>query len=111
MVSASSARPRFPRPACKSSRRHPTVSSAPIKSSAGNARPAILNDGPLPLNRYLIYFGLAAVGCAVDLLTKEAVFRWRGLPRANNPWWLIDGRFGIETSVNPGALFGMGAGW
>jgi len=36
---------------------------------------------------------------------------WRGLPRVGNEWWLIDKRLGIETSLNPGALFGMGAGW
>jgi signal peptidase II len=87
------------------------VSSAQIKSSAGSSRPAILNDGPLPLNRYLIYFGLAAIGCAVDLYTKHVIFRWRGLPGESQRWWLIDKHFGIETSVNPGALFGMGAGW
>ena len=87
------------------------MSSAPIKSSAGKPQPATLQGGPLSLNRYLVYFGLAAIGCAVDLITKETVFRWRGLPRAGSQWWLIDGRFGIETSVNPGALFGMGAGW
>jgi signal peptidase II len=87
------------------------VSSAPIKSSAGSSRPAILNDGPLPLNRYLTYFGLAAIGCAVDLYTKHVIFRWRGLPGESQRWWLIDEHFGIETSVNPGALFGMGAGW
>ncbi len=44
-------------------------------------------------------------------MTKEVVFRWRGLPKRDNQWWLIDERFGIETNVNPGALFGMGAGW
>jgi signal peptidase II len=87
------------------------VSSAPIKSSAGNSRPANLNGGSLPLNRYLLYFGLTALGCAVDLLTKEAIFRWRGLPGESPRWWLIQDHFGIETSVNPGALFGMGAGW
>jgi len=70
-----------------------------------------VNAGPLPLNRYLVYFGLAAIGCAVDLVTKEAVFRWRGLPGDSPRWWLIKDHFGIETSVNPGALFGMGAGW
>ena len=25
--------------------------------------------------------------------------------------WILAGHFGIETSINPGALFGMGAGW
>src|SRR5262245_18071196 len=106
MVSASSARPRFPRPACKSCRTRLTVSSAPKKSSAGKSA-----SDPLPLSRYLIYFSLAIAGFAVDLITKEVIFRWRGLPQRGNEWWLIDGRFGIETSINPGALFGMGAGW
>jgi signal peptidase II len=59
----------------------------------------------------LIYFGLAIVGCSIDLFTKEAVFRWRGLPPEGGKWWIIDKHFGIQTSMNPGALFGMGAGW
>jgi signal peptidase II len=93
------------------------VSSAPKKSPRDSDPSAVgspLRGGPsatLPLNRYIAYFAIAITGCALDLGTKEAVFRWRGLPRPNNAWWLIDGRFGIETSVNPGALFGMGAGW
>jgi signal peptidase II len=65
----------------------------------------------LPVNRYFVFFSLAALGCGVDLWTKDVVFRWRGLPRQGNEWWLLPGRFGIETSVNLGALFGMGAGW
>ena len=32
------------------------------------------------------------------------------MPRPNNEWWLIEGYVGIETALNPGALFGMGAG-
>lgn len=59
----------------------------------------------------MIYFGLALAGCALDRLTKDAIFRWRGLPRQGNVWWLIQGRFGIETSVNRGALFGLGEGF
>jgi signal peptidase II len=51
------------------------------------------------------------VGCSLDLITKEAVFRWRGLPRADGEWWIVEPYFGIETSVNRGALFGMGAGY
>ena len=76
----------------------------------GERRPAA-SSGPLPSSRYLIYFGLAIAGCATDLITQEAVLRWRGLPRAGNEWWLIEGRFGIETSVNRGALFGLGEGY
>lgn len=66
---------------------------------------------PLPRNRYLTYFAIALAGCAADLASKQAIFEWRGLPGVRPPWWLIEGRLGIQTSVNPGALFGMGAGW
>jgi signal peptidase II len=80
----------------------------------------------LPLNRYVVYFAIAIVGCAADLFTKQATFSWLGLPKhfvdTTNPanverwsglhrWWLIDGRLGIETSVNTGALFGMAPGY
>jgi signal peptidase II len=96
------------------------VSNAPIKSSrdsssvppansVGNALPGV--PSAVPVNRYVVYFTLAALGVALDLWTKHAIFHWRGLPRAGNIYWLIDNRFGIETSVNPGALFGMGAGF
>ncbi len=59
----------------------------------------------------MVYFGLAILGCTADLVSKELIFRWRGLPRPSNEWWIIEGFFGIETSVNRGALFGMGAGY
>jgi signal peptidase II len=88
------------------------VSSAPKKSPPAKAASLAAGAGSaLPLSRYVAYFAIAIGGCALDLLTKDAVFRWRGLPQQNNVWWLIEGRLGIETSVNPGALFGMGAGW
>ena len=61
--------------------------------------------------RWLAYFAIAVGGTAVDLWTKQAVFTWRGLPGELPPWWLIEPSVGIETAVNPGALFGMGAGW
>src|SRR5205807_6071438 len=122
---ASSARPKSPRPACKSCRKRPTVLSAPKKSSVGKraAGGSSSTKAPapstalasattrVPVNRYLSYFGLAVIGCAVDLYSKAAVFGWRGLPQPDNEWWIFNKHFGIETSVNPGALFGMGAGW
>ncbi len=61
--------------------------------------------------RWVAFFAIAIGGTGLDLWTKEAVFAWRGLPGAMRPWWLIDSYVGIETAVNPGALFGMGAGW
>ncbi len=61
--------------------------------------------------RWLSFVFVAALGTAVDLWTKQWVFSWRGLPGQMPPWWLIEPYVGIETAVNPGALFGMGAGW
>jgi len=81
------------------------LNKADTKTSATNG-----GSFALPLNRYFWYFGLAIVGCAADLLSKYWVFHWRGMPRQNNEWWIIEGYFGIETAMNPGALFGMGGG-
>lgn len=64
----------------------------------------------IPLNRYAVFALLAIGGGALDLWTKEAIFAWRGLPGERDPWWLIDGYVGIETAVNIGAVFGIGAG-
>jgi signal peptidase II len=61
--------------------------------------------------RYALFFSIAILGCAADLLTKEWIFQWRGGPRPDNVWWLIEGYVGIETAVNLGALFGMGHGY
>jgi len=84
---------------------------------------------PLPWNRYVVFFAIAICGCAADLISKQVVFnwlgvasdfvaskdptvvsRWRGDPKLDHLWWLWDLRFGIQTSINTGALFGMGAG-
>lgn len=65
----------------------------------------------LPISRYLLYFGLAIGGGAADLISKEAVFSWRGPEDFQRVHWLIEDYVGIETNINPGALFGMGAGY
>ncbi len=73
-----------------------------------------LDSLTIPKNRYVIFFSLAVVGCAVDLLTKHWIFQWRGTPQLGQPrnvWWIWEGYFGIETALNPGALFGMGEGF
>lgn len=85
-----------------------------IRRSALSA-PAGLNDNSLnrslPLNRYVAFISIAALGCAADLLSKHWIFAWRGFPRENNEWWLWEPYVGIETSLNTGALFGLGSGW
>jgi signal peptidase II len=84
----------------------------------------------VPRSRYLTFFLLAAGGCAADLATKQVVFRWLGLPSdflipgdaaaalrwRGDPalphlWWLWEGRLGIQTSLNTGAVFGLGGGY
>lgn len=64
----------------------------------------------VPLSRIVVFALLAIGGGLLDLWTKAAIFRWRGLPGERDPWWLIDGYVGIETAVNIGAVFGIGAG-
>lgn len=66
--------------------------------------------GPLPRGRVLTFAVLAICGAVADLWTKSAIFSWRGLPGEKDTWWIVDGNFGIETAVNPGAVFGVGAG-
>ena len=81
----------------------PSAYAAP-KSEAGGAEPR-------RVGRYALFLALAVFGCAADLLTKHWIFEWRGMPRPDNVWWLIEGYVGIETALNPGALFGMGKGF
>ncbi|MCC6508345.1 MAG: signal peptidase II [Pirellulaceae bacterium] len=64
------------------------------------------------LAQWFTFTALAAGGAALDLWSKAAVFAWRGTPGVSfEPYWLIEGWVGIETAVNEGALFGMGAGF
>jgi signal peptidase II len=92
--------------------------------------PSSALTAPVPISRYFIYLAIALGGCAADLATKETMFRWLGLPAPfvdstnpanmerwsgdpshNHVWWLWSGHVGIETSINTGALFGLGAGY
>lgn len=84
--------------------------SKPASSSEVDSA-ADTKSQPILWVRWLAYFAIAVGGTAVDLWTKQAVFTSRGLPGEQPPWWLIEPYMGIETAVNPGALFGMGAGW
>jgi signal peptidase II len=65
----------------------------------------------VPASRYLIFLSLAVGGCALDLATKHWVFAALGLPRGVPcDHWLIANVVGLQTSLNEGALFGMGQG-
>ncbi len=59
--------------------------------------------------RYAAFFVLAATGCGLDLLTKSWIFNRLGMP-GGPIWWVWQDVIGFQTSLNPGALFGLGAG-
>lgn len=77
-----------------------------------------MQDGRLPVNRYVLFFGLMLTGLMVDLWTKSYMFTHyfdpalasQLQPQPVGLWW-IDGVFGVQTSTNPGALFGLGKGY
>jgi signal peptidase II len=65
----------------------------------------------VPLSRYIAFLSVVGGGLAVDLATKHWMFSRLGMPRMDRyeePWWLWDKVFGFQTSLNGGALFGLG---
>jgi signal peptidase II len=65
----------------------------------------------VPLNRYLAFLLIAGGGFAADLATKHWMFAWLGMPgEQREPNWLVHNVIGFQTSLNEGALFGMGQG-
>ena len=62
-----------------------------------------------PVSRIALFFAIAAIGCAADLATKSWIFGRLGMP-PRHPLVLIPGIFSLTTSLNEGALFGMGQG-
>jgi len=64
----------------------------------------------VPTSRYLLFAGISLVGSSVDLLTKHWVFDSLGMPHQRPSYWLWDEIFGFTTSLNEGALFGIGQG-
>ena len=63
----------------------------------------------VPANRYVVFFAIMLLGCLLDLWSKSYLFSWLGMP-GGPKYWIIDGIFGFETSLNEGALFGVGQG-
>jgi len=69
-------------------------------------RPAV------PLSRYIAFSAIVLGACAADLATKSWMFGWLDpLGLNGRTWWLWKGVFGFQTSLNRGALFGMGQGF
>lgn len=66
---------------------------------------------PLPKNRMPIFVVITVVCLVVDLWSKSAVFESFGVHNGTD--WLLDSwvRFRLFTSLNEGALWGMGQGF
>jgi signal peptidase II len=66
----------------------------------------------VPFNRYFVFFALMIGVCAADMASKTWMFDRLGLPGYDGQtWWIWEGVFGFQTSLNEGALFGMGQGF
>lgn len=90
----------------------PTASSVPPSTS--DAR-NISGSRRGWLCAYALFVTIAIGGCALDLATKYWTFQRLGNPQIQQgqpapPIWLVDGIFGFETSLNEGAVFGIGQG-
>ncbi len=61
------------------------------------------------LARYLLFAAIVVAGTAADLATKAWIFDRLGMPGGRTEW-IWEDRIGFQTSLNEGALFGMGQG-
>ncbi len=53
---------------------------------------------------------IAMMACGLDLLSKHWIFDWLGAPPNHKLHWIWKGHFALETSINTGALAGIGSG-
>ncbi len=84
----------------------------PLSSTYPHPKVTSVASSRIVRSRYFLFAFLAIGGFLLDIWSKNAVFQWRGSPfEQGEPWWLIRNYVGIETAVNPGALFGMGSGF
>ncbi len=94
----------------ETSKTAPTSPQKPTPTPA-NPAPSSLSSSS---SRLLLFAVIAAVGCAVDLATKHWIFGKLGRPGEQDVWSLIPNfcglEFGFQTSLNQGALFGIGQG-
>ncbi len=65
----------------------------------------------VPASRYIVFAIIAFGGLYADLSTKSAMFRWLGMPgQPGSTHWVVPQVFAFQTSLNEGALFGLGLG-
>lgn len=61
--------------------------------------------------RFFLAGAVCALVTAADLWTKAWAFERLGGPGEKPIWWVWEGVFGFQTTLNEGAVFGIGQGW
>jgi signal peptidase II len=64
----------------------------------------------VPRSRLPLFLAIAGLGCAIDLATKRWIFQRLGFPQRETIW-IVQDVLSLETSLNEGALFGVGQGF
>ncbi|MBO5436803.1 MAG: signal peptidase II [Thermoguttaceae bacterium] len=70
-----------------------------------------MKQNSILIRRALLFFLAAVPALWLDLATKTWSFHFLGMPGEKQTFWLIPNVLGIQTSLNEGALFGMGQGF
>jgi signal peptidase II len=71
-----------------------------------------MTNRPTRKSGYVLFAVMAVLGLTLDLWSKHWIFARQGMPSPDQqPIWIVRGILGLETSLNEGALFGLGAGW
>lgn len=84
------------------------ATGAATGSGVVRAAPAEFISAGTHLASHLRLWLVASIGLAVDLISKDWAVRNLDMRSART---VEDGLFSLRLSLNPGALFGIGAGW
>lgn len=64
-----------------------------------------------PVSHFWLFLWTAIGGATIDLWSKSLAFQQMGMPGEKTPYWIIPDVLGVQTSLNEGALFGLGQGF
>lgn len=64
---------------------------------------------PARRGRFFLFLAIALLGTAADLVSKHIVFSRLGFP-SGRVSWVVENIAGFQTSLNQGALWGLGSG-
>jgi signal peptidase II len=71
-----------------------------------------MTKAAVPFRNVVLFWAIALGGAAFDLTTKSLIFEWIGDPNQNPPSKsIVPGVLELQTSYNPGALWGFGRNW